>query len=229
MAWLLSAVSQHGQRAQVGSEHNRAQASLERLVAWLQQAPEITPDPNDFKALAWFARRLSDRNHFLYRLQLKGAYLFFGFFPRSMRRIVGVQVQQTAGAVSWMVQGHLALFWKTQLEKHLQAAESWLSRLDRMRATCNSPAWGLPFDWQSVILLPANCPLLYTTWQAAQAYYDHFCATGENHSLQTARLAMLGLEHTFRQTTRDRDQTGFSYSPHDSMQVFNTNSLAGGL
>jgi hypothetical protein len=79
------------------------------------------------------------------------------------------------------------------------------------------------------LLLPANSPLLYTTWQGAQSHFDAFQVSGERASLEICAAAMRGLPQHLNQLASAADQTSFSYSPHDRMEVYNTNALAGGL
>jgi hypothetical protein len=222
-------VSQEG-RPSIDPVHRVAEASLERLLGWFDRAPEISADPNDFKAGPWFASRLARKNSTLARIQLRAVYVPYGFFPRLMRRMNSIPRVQSAGAASWVARGYLELFLLMQQSASLELAGAWLRRLDGLRAgSTEAPAWGLPYDWQTDLLIPANSPLLYTTWQGAQANFDHFRVTGDKKSLEVCIAAMRGLHKHLNQLAGIPEQTAFSYSPFDRMEVYNTNALAGGL
>jgi hypothetical protein len=206
-----------------------ARASLNRLLSWLDAAPEVTADPFDFKAHPWFVRKLSARNQLSSKLALKAAYTSFALAPNLMRRFLKVKKIQTAGAAAWLSQGHIELFRLTKDETDRAAALSWLEQLNQLRADTQEVAWGLPFDWQSLVLLPANCPLLYPTWQSGQAFYNFYRITGDSASLKLCLAACLGMGSVFNRLVDTPTHLCLSYSPHDQMQVYNINALAGGI
>jgi hypothetical protein len=205
--------------------------SLDRLLAWIKTAPEITPDPFDVKAHPWFARKLLTRDRFFSRLMLKAAYVPLALFPVQTRRLLRIRPQQTAGGAAWLAQGYVELFRLTNDKDDLQTAELWLKRLLDIRIPAYEKAcWGLPFDWpSSATCIPANSPLLYTTWHAAQAFMDHFEVTNRRESLEIAVSALQCLLATLNKTVDEPRSFSLSYSPHDRSQVYNTNALAGGL
>lgn len=208
-----------------------ARASLDRLLAWIQSSPAVTPDPYDIKTHPWFARRLARRTNFLSRLVLTAAYVPAALFPDAFPRFLGVQRKQTASAVAWLAHGYLELFRWSRAEEHLRTAELWLTKLREMRLPAYEDyCWGFYSDWQtSTVSIPENSPLLHTCWLAGQAYLDHHRLTGEEESLKTALSTCRGMLHVLRRPVNDQRHLCLTYSPHDSMQVHNTNALAGSL
>jgi hypothetical protein len=204
--------------------------SLHQLLRWIENAPEVTVDPSDIKAHPFFQRHLAMRDRILANMTLKAAYGFAAMFPHLTRRFLQIPTRQTPGAVAWLAQGYLELFRLTKAENYLRTAELWLSRLDTMRIPgFKDYCWGLPFDWQSRVRIPANAPLLYTSWQAGQAYLDHFELTNDAGSLRVALSTCRCLLSHLHKTVDQANHLALSYSPYDSMEVYNTNSLAGGL
>lgn len=207
-----------------------ANCSLDRLLSWLETAPEVTWDPNDFKAHPWFATRLARRNQWSAKITLRTAYVGFALAPEAMRNLLGVRKVQTAGASAWLAQGYLRAFELTSDSRYLGIAENWLARLRALQIReYDSPVWGFPFDWQSGILIPANTPLSYTIWQAAQSYLEHNLMTGSRVSLQIALDACRGMTKILNRLVDTSEELCLSYSPYDSMEVYNTNALIGGL
>jgi len=129
-----------------------------------------------------------------------------------------------------MAQGFLGLYRCRRSPGELLTAESWLDQLQRLRLSGYPEyVWGLPFPWQTEVLIPADTPLLYTTWQAARAFLEHFQLTGKPQSLAVVRSALRGILTYFRKVVDTEEEMALSYSPHDEMQVVNINAQAGGL
>jgi hypothetical protein len=89
--------------------------------------------------------------------------------------------------------------------------------------------WGLPFDWQSAVLVPARSPLLYDSWQAGEAFAEHFELAGNTGSHEISVSACRGMLTIFNRTVDDSQHLSLSYTPHDHLRVFNVNALGGGL
>ncbi len=234
--WVVGARirEEKGHSAAIGvgrAPEERAKRSLDRLLAWIESSPAVTPDPYDIKTHPWFARRLASRERFLSRLALKAAYVPAALFPESMPRLLGVQRKQTSNAAAWIAQGYLELFRLSKVEKHLRTAELWLNRLREMRLSAfEDYCWGFHSDWQtSTVIIPANSPVLYTNWQAGRAFLDHYEATRNEESLDTALSVCCCLLRVLNKPVDNQRHLCLTYSPHDSMQVFNTNALAGAL
>jgi hypothetical protein len=208
-----------------------AMNSLNRLLAWIENSPAITPDPYDIKAHPWFARRLARRHRFLSRLALKAAYVPAALFPAMMPRLFGIKRQQTPNALAWLALGFLELYRGDHDPKHLQRAEFLLARLKEMRLkNYEEYCWGFPLDWQTAtVVIPAGSPLLYTQRQIAQCFYDYYEATQNEESLRVALSTCRCAHRVLNKPINDQSHLCLTYSPYDSMQVFNTNSLAGGL
>jgi polysaccharide biosynthesis protein VpsJ len=207
-----------------------AQSSLRRLLAWLETSPEVTRDPTDFKAHPWFVRRITTRHKRWTRLTLKTAYAAFALAPETMRTVLGIPRVQTAGAAAWQAQGFLKVFGLTRETKYLTTAERWMARLEGLKVSNRHDClWGFPFDWQSVILIPANTPLLYTSWQAAQTYFEHYQITESQESISHALAICQSMLGTLNRLVDTPEELCLSYSPYDSMQVYNVNASMGGL
>ena len=207
-----------------------ANAALNRLLSWLEAAPEVTWDPNDFKGHPWFVAKLAKRSQWTAKSALTTAYAAFALAPVAMRQLLGIQKAQTAGATAWLTQGYLRTFELKGDSRYLRTAENWLARLGALQIPqYASPTWGFPFDWQSGIMIPANTPLSYTVWQAAQSYFEHYLVTGSKDSLQIALDTCRGVTKILNRPVDTSEELCLSYSPFDSMEVYNTNALIGGL
>jgi len=210
--------------------NRRARDSMDKLLAWVGRSPQVTLDPLDLKGHPWFTHRLASRDRILSRWALRAAYAAEAFCPRVLRRLFRIQPLQTAGAAATMAQGFLGLYRCRRSASHLLAAESWLYQLQRLRLSrYQDYVWGFPFPWQTEVLIPAETPLLYTTWQAAQAFFDHYQLTGELQSLAIVRSALQAILTYFRKVADTEEELALSYSPHDEMQVININAQAGGI
>lgn len=223
-------IAENGSALRRSESIKAARASLNRLLSWLEAAPKVSPDPFDFKAHPWFVRKLATRRKLSSRFALQAAYAGFALAPRFMRRLLKVQKKQTAGAVAWLSQAYAELFRLTGDEIHRANAFSCLEQLKQLQAT-NTPqmAWGLPFDWQSLVLLPAQCPLLYPTWQSIRGFYDFYRLTGDSTALDICVAACRGMGTAFNRLVDSSAHLCLSYSPHDRMEVYNINALAGGI
>ena len=207
-----------------------ARASLNRLLAWLEASPEITSDPNDFKAHPWFTRRIVSPHGHPSRIVLKAAYAAFAFAPELMRKVCSIPRVQTAGAATWLAQGFLRVYGLTRDIRYLAIAEEWMARLESLKIRDREESlWGFPFDWQSVILIPANTPLSYTSWQAAQTYFEYYHMTGSEEALRRTVATCQSMLRTFTRPVDIPAELCLSYSPYDCMQVYNVNALMGGL
>lgn len=223
-------IAENGSGLRRSESIKAARASLNRLLSWLEAAPDVSPDPFDFKAHPWFVRKLATRRKPSSRFALQAAYAAFALAPQFMRRLLKVQKKQTAGAVAWLSQAHAELFRLTSDDIHRAAALSWLEQLKLLRAANTQEiAWGLPFDWQSLVLLPAQCPLLYPTWQSIRGFYDFYHLTGDSTALDICVAACHGMGRTFNRLVDSSVHLCLSYSPHDRMEVYNINALAGGI
>jgi hypothetical protein len=207
-----------------------AAGALERLRKRLENSPAVSSDPYDVKAHPWFVRRIAQRDQLVSAVLLKAGYAASAFFPYATRRMLGIKSQQTAGAIAWLAQAYIELFRLNGAYADKQAAKAHLDVLEKLQSPGSSiPAWGLPFDWQSLVLLPANCPLVYPTWQAAQAYLEFYQISGEDRALEVCLRACYGLTSVFNKVVDNPQHLCLSYSPHDRMEVYNINALAGGL
>jgi hypothetical protein len=129
-----------------------------------------------------------------------------------------------------MAQGFLKVFEFTKETRYLEIAEQWIARLGNLRVSDRGDSlWGFPFDWQSVVLIPANTPLCYTSWQAAQTYFEHHRLTGSSDALSTTSDICRSMLKTFNRPIDTSEELCLSYSPYDHMQVYNVNALMGGL
>lgn len=147
-----------------------------------------------------------------------------------MRTVLGVARVQTAGAAAWQAQGFLKVFGLTRETKYLTTAERWIARLESLKIPDRRDRlWGFPFDWQSVILIPANTPLFYTSWQAAQTYFEHYQMTESQESVRDAVVICRSMLGTLSRLVDTPEELCLSYSPYDFMQVYNVNASMGGL
>ena len=80
-----------------------------------------------------------------------------------------------------------------------------------------------------MILIPANTPLFYTSWQAAQTYYEYYQMTESQESIRDAVAICNSMLGTFNRLVDTSEELCLSYSPTDSMQVYNVNASMGGL
>jgi hypothetical protein len=204
------------------------QSALERLLAWSEASDPVTPDPYDVKRHTKVAQWLATRKQVTSALGLKATYAMTAIFPNVFPRLLGIERKQTSGALAWMAQGYMQVYSCTRDPKYLRQAETWLEQLLSMSLDGhNHYCWGFYSDWQtSTVLIPVNTPLLYSNYLAARAFMDHYIATGKPDSLAVVISTCVG---TLKDLSNeiDDDRLFLTYSPYDTMQVFNTNALFG--
>ncbi|WP_246286519.1 hypothetical protein [Natronomonas gomsonensis] len=112
-----------------------------------------------------------------------------------------------------------------------ERAESLLRWLNENRSSeYDLAAWGYNFDWQNgrKFFLPEYHPSIVVTVFGGRAFLDYYETTGESWALKTAQSAASFIrEHINRERVDGFDV--FTYTPHDSFVLINTNALAAGF
>ena len=112
-----------------------------------------------------------------------------------------------------------ALFLKAYLKINPVKAHRFAKQLVNGQQFC----WGYPFDWRSLVFIPADTPNAYVSAVCASALLDYaemFPETGlEEKAKKTCHFLLSDLWHS----------NYFSYTPLDDMNVNNVNALCASL
>jgi hypothetical protein len=198
--------------------------TVQRLVAWLRANGWASYDIHDFKALPLFAFLLRSQS-IPYRLARVPAYTLSALFPVAFRRLLGIKPQIVASGMGQLAQGYCDLYRLTGEEEYLDEAERILSWLAQNHIKGYSGyCWGLPFDWQSVVKIPRDTPLVHSTVTCAQGFLSFFELTNDRDYLQVARSACDFIAQDVNARHRVDGGISLSYCPLDDSEVINVSA-----
>ncbi len=169
-------------------------------------------------------------------LSLRRRWFRLGFtqalktLPFNLRKPLGIAKNINPKAVSLFLNSSLTLYRITRQEKYLRLARRFFDTLSDLSCQgYHGCAWGYSFDWQSrFFLLPKGTPTVVNTVFAANALINFHLVTGSQESLRMARSScdfILQDLHRWEQG----EEVCFSYTPLDTLQVYNANMLAAQL
>lgn len=200
-------------------------ASLNRLFAYCQSQAWRGYDPYD------------GLNSRLFRsLPFKGRWFRLGFaqlvkrFPLNLRGLLGVSKGLNPKGLSLFLNGCLTLYRLTGREEYHLLSRHFLQLLRELSCRGYSGhCWGYNFDWQSrYFFLPRGTPTAVNTVFVANALLNLYEALEEEEALQMARSACDFLLCDLHRWERE-EEICFSYTPLDSLRVYNANILAAQL
>lgn len=203
-----------------------ARAVLERAYAHARAHGLATWDPFDVKGSPVSLWTYRSRFGSPVRKALHAADLLA---PVALRRAMRLRPVPSAGGVARWLQASLAMARlrrqegspdDTELEE-ARAAMQWLEA--DARTGPEGTGWGLPFDWQAFVVVPANSPIGHTTMGVLTALLDSQVA-GLNPDPSLVREGGDFLAHGLNQTVRASGSVALSYTSLDKSQVINTNA-----
>lgn len=150
--------------------------------------------------------------------------IFLNRFPIASRRILRTRKEIYAGSMINFARGYLNLYKRFGSEEYLRKALfalKWL--IKNSNRNFEGFSWGLPFDWQSSILIPKNTPTGVTTSMALHAFLDAYEALGDERYLDIAKGCCSFLVNCLNIDYVSEDKVCFSYTPIDSFHIHNAN------
>ncbi len=194
--------------------------SLARLLAWLNHSDWKSYDPFDYKGDPRLESFL--KNKWLSRIVEASGLVF----PIATRRLLGVKRRGTASGYAALVSGYSTLGQITGEPYFREKARKAFDLL--MAELLPGDGWGLPFDWQTspTMRIPANVPLLYTTFTGLEGMLDYYHLTRDRAVLDRAVEIARAIPKNLNMVEIGRG-LAFSYSRYDDYEVLNTNSLCG--
>lgn len=197
--------------------------SLQRVTDWIDRHGWATYDPVDLDAIAWWAKIKRNRS-LLGRVVRRGLYTAAWLWPIAVRRALNIRPQISAGGVGHLASGYLAqatYLGETQAVAQAQQALHWLS-LHSIRGYAGY-AWGVPYAWQSVQLLPPHTPLSHTLVTCALPFVELFESTGAPEGLEGAVAVVRTIRQDLNTHAYPHGLLTYAYSPLDDTEVLNTN------
>ncbi len=151
--------------------------------------------------------------------------------PVNLRPLLGVPAERNPKGIALFAMAYLNRYRETGDAVEKERAESLLRWLNENRSSeYDLAAWGYNFDWQNgrKFFLPEYHPSIVVTVFGGRAFLDYYETTGESWALKTAQSAASFIrEHINRERVDGFDV--FTYTPHDSFVLINTNALAAGF
>ena len=216
----------------VQQEHSRiVRQSYQLLQQYLAKRPLECFDRVDFRAIPWLItiQQARARGNPLASLTLKAIFVSAMTAPFLLRKMLGVKPTMTASGLAFYASALIECYLLEGSMEFLDKAAKLLECLLKMNVnTPEKPAWGFPFAWQSFEYLPANTPIGYTTYTCADAFFAYYRATADKQALATAISACTFIAERINRTPCG-DGTALSYTPLDTSQVPNSNSLVASL
>lgn len=150
--------------------------------------------------------------------------------PINLRSILGIRKEINPKGLSLFLNGCLTLYRLTGQEQYRQWCRYFLTLLKELSCKGYSGyCWGYNFDWQSrFFFLPRGTPTTVNTVFVANALLNLYEVLDDKNALRMARSSC---DFLLQDLPRREDEEGicFSYTPLDSLQVYNASILAAQL
>lgn len=151
--------------------------------------------------------------------------------PINLRPLLGVPKERNPKGIALFAMAYLNRYRETGRTADKERTAELLQWLTTNQSQqYDLAAWGYNFDWQNArkFYLPAYHPSIVVTVFCGRAFLEYYETTSEQWALETAQSAAL-----FIQNHINREQVNgfsvFTYTPHDSFVLINTNALAAGF
>lgn len=151
--------------------------------------------------------------------------------PINLRPLLRVPAERNPKGIALFAMAYLNRYRETERSADKERAETLLRWLKTNRSPeYDQAAWGYNFDWQNArkFYLPAYHPSIVVTVFGGRAFLEYYETTGEQWALETVQSAA-----SFIQENINREMVNgfdvFTYTPHDSFVLINTNALAAGF
>lgn len=206
---------------------NSVYEAVKKLDKWLDKSKWKGYDPYDIKALPLFVwLQKHSQNPIISNFQLV-LTVVADIFPAISRKLLGIRPQENAKAMALLARGYLKLYGVTTDSVYFSKASraiNWL--LNHNHAHRDGwLGWGYPFDWQSLIFIPANTPLVVVSALGGHAILDMYEVSRETKWLEPARAVRNFLLEGLN-VSENHGTVSFSYSPLDEFKVINSTLYA---
>ena len=202
----------------------RTEEALSALEAWVRRNGWAGHDPYDLQSRLLELRvegKLDPRRagEILRRAQAD---------PLGVRRELGVQPQVNAKAMGLFLSSYalMARLWPGRdLSQVVQELASWLE--EHRAPGMSGWGWGYPFDWESVVIIPAGTPTGVNSYHVGDAFWELYRLSEDpawlGHCLRVATFMAedLNIDQV------DERRVCFSYTPLDFYHVHNANLCVG--
>lgn len=188
------------------------------LDNWIERNGWSGYDPYDIKGMCLF--RPLQKNS--YSSFISNALL--NRFPTLFRKIFKIRKEIYADAMANFARGYLNLYKKFRYEKYLNKAIfalNWL--IENSNRNFKGFCWGLPFDWQTRILIPKNTPCGVTTAMSTHAFLDAYETLKNPRYLEVVKGCCVFLTRYLKVDYVNKDELCFSYTPLDNFHIHNAN------
>ncbi len=144
--------------------------------------------------------------------------------PEALRRRLGIEPQVNAKAMGLFLGSYAllqGLIPERDFSRQVRQCADWL--LQNPAPDMSGLCWGYPFDWESVVMIPAGTPTSVISYHVGDAFWDLYQITGQEQWLERC-IAVA----EFMSQDLNQDQVGegclcFSYTPLDFYHVHNAN------
>jgi hypothetical protein len=197
---------------------SQVDAALGSLEGWIDRNGWAGYDPYDVKS-GRILRPLQ-RSHFAG----KALNVLLDRFPMAARKILFVRPRVYAKAIGLFADGYLSRYEGSRDPRYLEKAEEclkWL--LSNPSPGYSGICWGYPFDWQSLILIPAGTPSGVVTSVVVRALLHAYRLTMKEEYLEACRKACAFIRRDLKRVVDSEEELCFSYTPLDDFRVHNAN------
>ena len=144
--------------------------------------------------------------------------------PEALRRRLGIKPQVNAKAMGLFL-GSYALLENMVPERdfspQVRECAAWL--LEHPAPGMSGLCWGYPFDWESVVMIPAGTPTSVISYHVGDAFWDLYQLSGDNEWLERCLSVGEFMSQDLNQDQVGQDCLCFSYTPLDFYHVHNAN------
>lgn len=146
-------------------------------------------------------------------------------FPIGLRKVLRLPKVPSHGGVARWAQANVAYGRlkgdSSYFDRAVELVE-WLR--DHPGTAPVGKGWGLPFDWQAFVVVPANSAIGHTTMSVVNALLEVREVAPQDWMEGELREACRFLAEGLNQTVRESGAVALSYTPLDHSQVMNTNA-----
>jgi len=199
--------------------------SLRKLINWIEKNGWSSYDPADIKGHPFFIILIRKQNIFK-KLLLFLLYSIYAIMPVSIRCIFRISPTITAGGMGFLASGYIELYKVTKDIQNLKRAKQILGWLENKRIyKYKNYCWGFPFDWQSVVFVPANTPIAYTTAECTKPFIEYYKITKDRKYLDIAISACRFIDENINKKQHNNCSLSFGYTSLDNAEVINSNAV----
>lgn len=142
--------------------------------------------------------------------------------PAEIRRELGIAPQVNAKAMGLFLGSYAllgGLLPGQDFSRQIAECEDWL--LNNAAPGLSGLGWGYPFDWESVVIIPAGTPTAVNSYHIGDAFWELWQATGADKWRERCLAVGDFLAGDLNQDRLDDQRLCFSYTPLDFYHVHN--------